>query len=84
MGENHNESEQKSKAQTKLEKRLKIWLENTPIYLQLQWFDVIEGIEISSKLKTVRWSTETKVNPFKQNSLAKKLGINILDGKKLF
>jgi hypothetical protein len=59
LGENNDESEQKSKERIKLEKRLKIWLENTPVYLQLQWFDVIEGVEISSKLKTVRWSTET-------------------------
>jgi transposase len=45
-------------AELKLEKKLKSWLENTPIYLQLQWFDVIEGVEISSALKSKRWSTE--------------------------
>jgi transposase len=45
-------------AQVKLEKKLKSWLENTPIYLQLQWFDVIEGVKISTALKTKRWSTE--------------------------
>jgi transposase len=54
-----DESVQKSKQQIKLEKKLKSWLENTPIYLQLQWFDVIEGVKISSKLKSARWSTET-------------------------
>jgi transposase len=42
----------------KLEKKLKSWLENTPIYLQLQWFDAIEGVKISSALKSKRWSTE--------------------------
>lgn len=42
----------------KLEKKLKSWLENTPIYLQLQWFDAIEGVNISSALKSKRWSTE--------------------------
>jgi hypothetical protein len=47
-----------SSKQQKLEKKLKSWLENTPIYLQLQWFDTIEGIEISSALKSKRWSTE--------------------------
>ncbi len=41
-----------------LEKKLKSWLHNTPIYLQLQWFDVIEGVEISSALKSKRWTTE--------------------------
>ena len=28
------------------EKKLKTWLNNTPLYLQLQWFDVIEGVEM--------------------------------------
>jgi transposase len=44
--------------QLKMEKKLKSWLENTPIYLQLQWFDAIEGVKISTALKTKRWSTE--------------------------
>jgi transposase len=48
----------KSKQQIKLEKKLKSWLENTPVYLQLQWFDTIEGVNISSKLRSARWSTE--------------------------
>jgi transposase len=47
-----------SSVQMKLEKKLKSWLENTPVYLQLQWFDAIEGVEISTALKTKRWSTE--------------------------
>ena len=59
LGKDHDESIQKSKQQIKLEKKLKSWLENTPLYIQLQWFDVIEGVEISSKLKSVRWATET-------------------------
>jgi transposase len=41
-----------------LEKKLKNWLDNTPIYMQLQWFDVIEGIEISSVLHSKRWTSE--------------------------
>ena len=41
-----------------LEKKLKSWLDNTPIYLQLQWFDAIEGVEISSALQSKRWNTE--------------------------
>lgn len=59
LGINHDSSDQKLKQQIKLEKKLKSWLDNTPIYLQLQWFDVIEGVKISSKLKSMRWSTET-------------------------
>jgi hypothetical protein len=38
-------------------KKLKKWLQETPLYLQLQWFDVIEGVDISSKLKSYRWAT---------------------------
>jgi len=59
LGKDDDESVHKSKQQINLEKKLKSWLENTPIYLQLQWFDAIEGVEISSKLKSARWSTET-------------------------
>jgi transposase len=57
LGKSPDESEPKTKKQIDLEKKLKSWLENTPIYIQLQWFDVIEGVEISSKLKSSRWST---------------------------
>jgi len=46
------------KSRIKLEKKLKSWLDNSPIYMQLQWFDAIEGVNISSKLKNARWSTE--------------------------
>jgi transposase len=55
-----------------LEKRLKSWLGNTPIYLQLQWFDAIEGVEISSVLLSKRWTTEiTK----RDNMFLEKLGL---------
>ena len=53
-GTNH-----KTKKQINLERKLKCWLNDTPLYLQLQWFDVIEGVQISSKLKSIRWATET-------------------------
>jgi len=59
LGMEHDESgQQKTKQRINLEKKLKSWLENTPLYLQLQWFDVLEGVNVSSKLKSVRWSTE--------------------------
>ena len=41
-----------------LESKLKTWLNNTPLYLQLQWFDVVETVEISSALRMRRFSTE--------------------------
>lgn len=55
-----------------LEKKLKSWLDNTPIYLQLQWFDAIEGVEISTSLHFKRWTTEmTK----RDKMYAEKLGL---------
>ena len=59
LGKVSDETDQKTKQQLDLEKKLNAWLDNTPIYLQLQWFDVIEGVNISSKLKSIRWATET-------------------------
>jgi transposase len=41
-----------------LEKKLKCWLDNSPIYLVLQWFDTVEGVKVSSKLTAKRWTTE--------------------------
>lgn len=32
--------------------------QNTPIYLQLQWFDTVESTKVSSELRNKRWSTE--------------------------
>ena len=42
----------------KTTKKLSGWVNNTPLYLQLQWFDAVESVEISSKLRTRRWNTE--------------------------
>ncbi|GHV48778.1 hypothetical protein FACS1894204_13170 [Synergistales bacterium] len=41
-----------------LERKLKSWLENSPIYLVLQWFDTVEDVKVSSKLISKRWTTE--------------------------
>lgn len=40
------------------ELKLKSWLCNTPLYLQLQWFDTVESVDVSVKLKSRRWTTE--------------------------
>lgn len=47
-----------SKANLKQETKLKTWLNNTPIYLILQWFDTVERTKVSSKLVSKRWTTE--------------------------
>ena len=41
-----------------LEKKLKAWLNDSPIYIVLQWFDTIEGVKVSSTLTSKRWTTE--------------------------
>ena len=41
-----------------VEDKLKSWMNNTPVYLQLQWFDTIEEVKISSELRSKRWNTE--------------------------
>ena len=41
-----------------LERKLKGWLNDSPIYLVLQWFDTLEGVKVSSKLTAKRWTTE--------------------------
>lgn len=40
------------------ELKLKSWMCNTPLYLQLQWFDTVENVRVSVKLKNRRWTTE--------------------------
>ena len=42
----------------KTTKKLRTWVNNMPLYLQLQWFDTVEQVEISTKLRSRRWNTE--------------------------
>ena len=42
----------------KLTNKLYNWINNTPLYLQLQWFDTVERVDISTKLRNRRWNTE--------------------------
>ncbi|MDR2180314.1 MAG: hypothetical protein LBP21_08390, partial [Synergistaceae bacterium] len=44
-----------------LERKLENWLENSPIYLVLQWFDTVEDVKVSSKLHLKRWTTEIRL-----------------------
>lgn len=47
-----------TKAVLEAESRLKTWIENTPVYLQLQWFDTVENVKVSSILSSKRWTSE--------------------------
>jgi hypothetical protein len=56
----------------KLERKLKIWLNDSPIYLVLQWFDTIEGVNVSTKLLAKRWTTEITL---RDRMFLEKLGV---------
>jgi transposase len=58
LGIKNGDPKHDTESNLKLEKRLKIWLDDSPIYLILQWFDTIEGVKVSSKLLSKRWTTE--------------------------
>lgn len=58
LGVKNGDPEHDLKGHLDLEMKLKNWLDNTPLYLQLQWFDVVESVEVSSALRTRRFTTE--------------------------
>jgi transposase len=57
-----------------LENKLRVWLDNSPTYLILQWFDAIEGIKVSSKLILKRWTTEITL---RDKMFLDKLGVTL-------
>ena len=58
LGKKNGDRKHDTEANLALEKKLKNWLENSPIYLVLQWFDTVEGVTVSSKILSKRWTTE--------------------------
>jgi len=72
LGVKNGDPAHDSAANLKLEKKLKGWLDNTPIYIVLQWFDAVEGVNVSSKLYSKRWTTEITA---RDRMLLEKLGI---------
>jgi transposase len=56
------------------EKKLKSWLDNSPIYLILQWFDTVEGVKVSSKLLSKRWTTEITL---RDRMFLEKMGVEL-------
>ena len=58
LGKESGDAAHDTKAILDNELKLKSWLCNTPLYLQLQWFDTVESVDISVKLKSRRWTTE--------------------------
>lgn len=72
LGEPNGDTNHDTKGNLDDEKALKSWLENTPIYLQLQWFDTVENTTVSSELHNKRWSTEVTA---RDSMFLDKLGI---------
>ena len=58
LGRQPDEGEPVSKKILENEEKLKSWMNNTPLYLQLQWFDTQENVDIYVKLRNRRWTTE--------------------------
>ena len=58
LGIPNGDEKHDTKAVLEAERKLKSWIENTPIYLQLQWFDTVENVKVSSILTNKRWTTE--------------------------
>lgn len=63
-----------TKEELKVTKKLSTWVNNTPLYLQLQWFDTVEQVKISSKLRSRRWNTEVTAC---DALYLEKLGVNL-------
>lgn len=51
-------SEEDTQQVRNAKKKLLSWLNNTPVYLTLQWFDAVEEVKVSAKLLSKRWTTE--------------------------
>ncbi|GHV37362.1 hypothetical protein FACS1894187_13890 [Synergistales bacterium] len=58
LGAKNGDSKHDVETNLVLEKKLKSWLDNSPVYLVLQWFDTVESVKVSSKLLAKRWTTE--------------------------
>lgn len=74
LGKENGDSKHDSKDNIGKELELKSWLNNTPIYLQLQWFDTVESVNISIKLKNKRWTSEVTA---RDSLYLEKLGVKL-------
>ena len=74
LGKENGDAAHDTKAVLDNESKLKSWLCNTPLYLQLQWFDTVERVAISAKLKSRRWTTEITS---RDELYLRKLGVTI-------
>lgn len=74
LGKENGDAAHDTRAILDSELKLRSWLCNTPLYLQLQWFDTVESVDVSVKLKHRRWTTEITS---RDELYLQKLGVNI-------
>ena len=72
LGVKNGDPKHDTELNLKLERKLKNWLNDSPIYLVLQWFDTVEGVKVSSKLLAKRWTTEITL---RDRMFLEKLGV---------
>ena len=58
LGKRSGDPEHDTKAILSKEEKLRSWIKNMTITQQLQWFDAIEGVEVSSEITRKRWNTD--------------------------
>lgn len=71
----NGDPEHDTKGNLAMEAKLKSWLDNTPVYLALQWFDTVEEVKVSTKLRNKRWTTESTQ---RDQMFLKKLGVPLV------
>ena len=76
LGIANGDEKHDAKAVLEAERKLKAWMENTPVYLQLQWFDTVENVKVSSILMNKRWTTEITS---RDAMYLEKLGVKLTD-----
>jgi transposase len=74
LGVKNGDPKHDTEVNLSLEKNLKSWLDNSPIYLVLQWFDAVEGVKVSSKLLSIRWTTEITL---RDKMFLEKMGVTL-------
>lgn len=74
LGKENGDATHDTRTVLENERKLKSWLCNTPLYLQLQWFDTVESVDVSIKLRHRRWTTEITA---RDGLYLQKLGVTI-------
>lgn len=74
LGKRNGDPVHDNKKNLAMETKLRSWLNNTPLYLTLQWFDTVEKVKVSTKLLSRRWTTEITE---RDRMFLEKLGVSL-------